>query len=237
MAPEPATPVQIPLDLPFRTALGRADLIVHAGNETAVQWLARWPDWPGRVLALAGPAASGKSHLANVWATDAGALRLDAGALTVNAVPDFAGRPVLIEAADGIVDEVALFHLINLTREQEGFLLLTARAAPARWPVALPDLRSRLGAVPVARLGLPDEATLSALIAKLLADRQLTLDARLLDWVVTRIDRTPAAAAALVSALDRESLRVGGKLNTALVRRVVSAFSGNEGGGDDGAAP
>lgn len=219
-------PVQIPLDLPFRSALGRDDLIVHAGNEAAVAFIARWPDWPGHVLALAGPAAAGKSHLAAIWAADAGARTVRPEELDEALVPEIAGGPVLIEDADAIADETALFHLINLLREEGGSLLLTARAAPARWPVSLPDLRSRLGAVPVASLGLPDEATLAALIVKLLADRQLTLEARLLDWLVTRIDRTPAAARTLVAALDRESLSAGGRLGPALVRRVVAGFAG-----------
>lgn len=232
MAPERG-PVQIPLDLPFRSALGRDDLIVHAGNEAAVNFIARWPDWPGRILALAGPAASGKTHLAEVWAATAGARRIEPAALTSALVPEIAAGPLLIEGADEIADETALFHLINLLREEGGSLLMTARAAPARWPVSLPDLRSRLGAVPVANLGLPDEAILAALVAKLLADRQLSLEARLLDWLVTRIDRTPAAARAVVAALDRESLSVGGRLGPALVRRVVAGFAA----GDDAAPP
>ncbi|RJF86930.1 hypothetical protein D3874_07785 [Oleomonas cavernae] len=214
--------VQLPLDLPFSTALGRDDLIVHGGNETAVQWLARWPDWPGQALALVGPPASGKTHLSAVWSSDVGATVVLPAALSNALVPALAGGPVLIEDADAVGDEEAFFHLINLMREEGGSLLLTARAAPARWPLTLPDLRSRLGAVPVASLGLPDEATLVALIAKLLADRQLSLEARLLDWVVTRIDRTPAAARNLVAALDRESLSAGGRLGPAVVRRVVA---------------
>jgi len=228
--PAERVPVQIPLELPFRSALGRDDFIVHDGNEAAVNFIARWPDWPGRILALAGPAASGKSHLAAIWAADAGARRVDPGALTADIVPELAGHPLLIEGADGIADETALFHLINLLREEGGSLLMTARSAPARWPVSLPDLRSRLGAVPVALLGPPDEATLAALIAKLLADRQLSLEARLLDWLVTRIDRTPAAARAIVAALDRESLSAGGRLGPALVRRVVAGFTAGEDG-------
>ncbi|TDP47922.1 hypothetical protein [Zavarzinia compransoris] len=225
MAPDRPPAAQLPLDLPHRTALGRDDLIVHAGNETAVGWLRRWPDWPGRVLALVGPPASGKTHLSTVWADEVGARRLDPTALTSDLVPALAAGPVLIESADDIADEEALFHLINLTREEGGSLLLTARAAPARWPLALPDLRSRLGAVPVAALGLPDEAVLTALIAKLLADRQLSVEARLLDWAVSRIGRTPAAARALVAALDRESLAAGGRLGPGLFRRVVTAFA------------
>jgi len=227
MPAERPAPVQLPLDLPFRTALGREDLIVHAGNETAVQWLARWPDWPGRVLALVGPPASGKTHLSTVWASDAGAIRVEPSALSAAVVPDLAGRPVLIEAADEVADEAAFFHLINLVREEGGSLLLTACAAPARWPFSLPDLRSRLGALPVASLGLPDEATLAALIGKLLADRQLSLEARLIDWAVTRIDRTPAAARDLVAALDRESLAAGGKIGPGLLRRLVAGPAGD----------
>lgn len=218
-------PAQLALALPFDVALGRDDLIIHDGNREAVAWLGRWPDWPGGILALAGPSASGKTHLATIWALDHGAVSAHPRSLTVADIPDLAGGAVVIEGADAIADQDALFHLINAVREAGGTLLVTASSPPARWPVVLPDLRSRLAALPVARLGLPDEAVLGALIAKHLADRQLALESGLIAWIVSHIDRTPAAARAVAEALDRESLSAGRRLSAPLVRRVVGALA------------
>ena len=106
-------------------------------------------------------------------------------------------------------DERALFHLLNLAREESAFVLLTARVAPAAWDVNIADLRSRLRALPVVTLQSPDDAMLRGLIIKLAADRQLALDEAVVRYLSTRIERSFAAARAAVIALDNEALRQG----------------------------
>ncbi len=144
---------QLPLDLGHRPALSEGDFLVAPCNAEAHAWLERWPDWPGPASVIFGPAECGKTHLAHLFAARSGAVTVAAADLTVADPPRLLGqaRAVVVEDCDragGNLDEAALFHLINLAKEAGGFLLLTGREAPARWAVRLPDLRSRLNAMP-----------------------------------------------------------------------------------------
>jgi chromosomal replication initiation ATPase DnaA len=127
---------------------------------------------------------------------------------------------LVVEDAATARDERALFHLLNLAREEDASLLLTARTAPATWPIATPDLASRLRAVPVATLHAPDDAMLRAVIVKLAADRQLVLDESVLRYVSTRIERSFAAARTAVIKLDNEALRQGRPATRALAAEL-----------------
>ena len=201
-------PRQLALALPHAESFAREDFLEGASNAAALALIERWPDWPDRVLALSGPEGAGKSHLAAIWAERAGARRLSARALgETDLLAALATSALVVEDAGPGVDERALFHLLNLVREEEGWLLLTARTAPARFGVALPDLGSRLRAVPVVALSAPDDALLRALLVKLFADRQVAVDETLVSYLATRIERSFAAARETVALLDREALR------------------------------
>lgn len=189
-------------------SLARADFIAAASNEAALAWLEAWRDWPTGRLCLFGPPGSGRSHLAAVFAGLAGAVPIAPAALTLAAVPVLLpphGR-VVLDDGDAATDERALLHLLNLAAECGGRVLLTGRTAPARWPVRLPDLRSRLAASPAVGLGIPDQALLRAVLAKGAAERQLHLAPSLLDWLAARLPRDLAAAAAAIAALDQRIL-------------------------------
>ncbi len=189
-------------------SLARADFIAAASNEAALTWLEAWRDWPTGRLCLFGPPGSGRSHLAAVFRGLADAAPIAPRALTLAGLPHLLPPHgcVVLDDADAITDERALLHLLNLVAECGGRALLTGRAAPARWPVRLPDLRSRLLASPAVALGIPDQGLLRAVLAKAASERQLHLAPPLLDWLAARLPRNLAAAAAAIAALDQRIL-------------------------------
>ncbi len=213
---------QLTLPLGHRAALGADDFIVSESSREAVAWIDRWPDWPAPGLVIVGPPASGKTHLAEVWRQRSGARAIAAAALVREAVAELAAaRAVVVEDADRGGDERALLHLHNLLREGGGHLLLTGRSPPARWLLGLPDLRSRLAALPVAVLAPPDDTVLEAVMVKLFADRQLLVEPEVVRFLANRLDRSFAAVADAVAALDRAALAHGRAVTVPLVRAVL----------------
>ena len=204
-----AGPRQLALALPHAESFAREDFLAGPSNAAALALIERWPDWPNNILALIGPEGAGKSHLAAIWAEASGARVLAAKLLAGGDLPAAlaTGALVLEDLAFAGLDERALFHLINLAREQGAYVLITSRSPLTSFPVAIRDLASRLRAVPSVTLAAPDDALLRSLIVKLGTDRQLTLDEAVVNYLVNRIERSFAAARAAVARLDEESMR------------------------------
>ena len=202
-------PRQLALALSHDESHAREDFVSGPGNASALALVERWPDWPNQSVVLVGPEGAGKSHLASIWARTAGARFIAARALADADLPStlVTGALVLEDVAPGQVDERALFHLLNLVREEGASLLLTARSAPSGWAIGLRDLASRLRALPVVTLEAPDDALLRAVLMKLCSDRQLVVDESLIDYLATRIERSFGAARDIVARLDAEALR------------------------------
>jgi chromosomal replication initiation ATPase DnaA len=234
------TTQQVPRQLAF--ALGHAesharqDFLSAPCNASALALIERWPDWPDHAVALVGPDGSGKSHLAAIWADAAGARFLSARALAATLPPAAlaTGALVIEDIAPGCFDERAMFHLVNLAREEHAFLLLTARSPPAGWPISLRDLGSRLRAIPVVTITAPDDNLLRAVLIKLFADRQLAVDESLVGFVARRIERSIAAARAVVALLDREAMRQQRRLTRAFAAEVLRLEEARAQGGGRG---
>jgi chromosomal replication initiation ATPase DnaA len=214
-------PRQLALALDHAESYAREDFLSGPCNAEALALIGSWPDWPARAVALVGPEGSGKTHLATIWAAAAGARVISAHSLAEMDVPGaLATGALVIEDATALGDERALFHLINLAREEEAYLLFTARTAPSLWPAVIPDLVSRLRALPVVGLHAPDDAVLGGVMLKLAADRQLTLDDSVVRYLSTHIERSFAAARGAVIALDEEALRQGRPPSRALAAEM-----------------
>lgn len=218
---------QLVFELGHRPAFGREDFLVGPSNEAAVAMIDAWPNWPGPAAALSGPAGSGKTHLAEVWRAAAGAVRLDLSALGEADLPALvAQRAIILEDLATLSDreERALFHLLNLVREEEAALLLTSRAAPGHIEVRLPDLASRLRALPHAELGAPDDALLAGVLVKLFDDRQLRVAEPLIAYLTSRIERSISVLRDVVEALDRASLSGKRPITVPLAAEVLQSL-------------
>jgi chromosomal replication initiation ATPase DnaA len=197
---------QLPLPFEHAPRYGLDDFMPSASNAEALAAVECWPAWPDRVQLLLGPPGSGKSHIARIWAARADAALLTPADLAGD-LDALAARNAVIEDADRVgISEAALFHYLNLVRERGLFLLITARERPAAWSLATPDLVSRLRLAPSVVIEPADDALMRAVLVKLFADRQLSVDASVIEYLALRLDRSLDAADRAVTALDRASL-------------------------------
>ena len=222
---------QLPLALSHAPSYGREDFMPGPSNEVALRLIESWPAWPSPVLLLAGPSGSGKTHLVNIWASTADAKIMEADTLAGLVHPTIVARGAIAieDVAPEAAPEAALFHLINSVREAGGSLLITSRAPADEWHVNLPDLRSRLRMAAPAALGAPDDDLLRKVLVKLFADRQLVVDKPLIDYLISRMERSLSAAVELVETLDREALAAG----RGITRSMASAVLAGTGGSDE----
>lgn len=204
---------QLVLPLPTQSALGRADFITAPGNERAVAFIDSFPNWPALSAVLVGPPASGKSHLATVWAAKAGAPVIEAAAL--EAVPDGA---LVVENVSEATPEAPLFALL----ERGAPLLLTSQILPSQWSFALPDLKSRANALLAFELWAPDEALLMTLAVKLFADRQLQVPEAVVAHMIASLERSPGAIRDFVARVDAEALARKSPINVSLIKGLLA---------------
>jgi chromosomal replication initiation ATPase DnaA len=208
---------QLVLPLDHHEAMRRDDFIAASGNARALAFVEAFPDWAAPAAALYGPPASGKTHLARIWAERSGAAVI--AARDLHDTPP--GALAIENVDDGVGDEAALFALL----ERGGPLLLTARLPPTQWRAGLPDLTSRFAALIAFGLGAPDEALLIALAVKLFADRQLVVPENVVTHLVQQLERSPAALRDFIARADAAALQAQKPINLQLIRGLMADSS------------
>jgi chromosomal replication initiation ATPase DnaA len=221
---------QLVLELPFIQGMGVEDFHLSLFNQAAFRTVSDWPNWPDPVAIMYGPEGCGKSHLAAIWVQAATATILSPSQLVADHIMSLtASGAFLIEDMDrlkqkegSLIDEKALFHLLNLIREAGGHLMITARKPPDQWGIITPDLLSRLRLAPLVEITAPDDALFRVLLAKLLHDRQLQVEPNVIEYLMVRIERSFASARDVVAALDTYSLAKGRKITRAIAADVLN---------------
>lgn len=223
---------QLPLAFEAKRSYARDDFVPGIANEEALALIEAWPAWPGRVCAVWGPQGSGKTHLAEIWRAQAQATALPVRELSVETVADLAGgQGYVIDDADAVEGGAALFHLLNFVNQSGGFLLMTGAEPPQRWRTQVPDLHSRLTAVPGVALQAPDEALIARVLLKLFGDRQLKLPEALIDYLVPRLRRSFADAERIVVLIDTLALQQKRNISVEIGAQALRFLEAERGAG------
>jgi chromosomal replication initiation ATPase DnaA len=209
---------QLPFDYGHQPSHLEDDFIEGQGNRLALAHVRAFPAWPGPLTLLEGPAKSGKSHLARVWLGRADALVADPASLGTLSEGD-PRQPLLIEDADRAgYGEAPLFHVLNQSIRDRRPVMLTAREPIANWPFETDDLKSRARLASRFTLTLSDDIQLTQMFVKLFSDRQVSVDPKVVAFLVARMDRSPEEAVALADLTDSLALSHG----TAITRRIAA---------------
>lgn len=215
---------QLILDLLHREALGREDFLVTSSNSAAVALIDQWPNWPSHAAIILGDEGCGKTHLVEVWRRRNNAALVTADELGASEIPALlqSGALAIEELQSEKLNERALFHALNLAKQESKFLLLTTRLAPAFLPLVIPDLASRLKSLPTIQILPPDDALLRGVLVKLFADRQISVEEGLINYIVIRMPRSLGMARKLVTDIDLLAMTEKTEVNKRLVARVLA---------------
>lgn len=229
---------QYHLPLPQREALSLEDFLPAPANEDAIGWLiGRTPDaWPAHALVLWGPEGTGKTHLLHIWCERMGAAKVEIGdtALLSQIVEGAAPVPAFAvddadrvaacfggDAATNAAQQEWLQHFYNATKAASTPVLLTSRTPPAQWGLVLRDIETRLKSCPAVALHEPDDDLMRGLLLKLFRDRQLMVEAGVVEYLAQRTDRTGAAIRKLVALLDEAALEAGRKISIPFAQKLL----------------
>lgn len=212
----------LPFDQP--PAFDAKDFIVSSSNEEAYLWLQAWPDWSYPCVAIYGESGCGKTHLSSIWQTATGARYLSAEDFNAAALDILFEEPGLfiLDDAHLINREEKFFHFYNHLMSIQGNLLLLSPLAPAHWKMTLPDLRSRLNAMPAIKIFPPDEALLTQVIQKLFTDLQLKVDDAVINFLTKHMERSFKSARLWTTALNTFAMTQKRGITIPVVREILS---------------
>ena len=229
--------LHLSLDFPHYSYMGKEDFIVSSCNKEAFAAVNQWPNWPFFALCIYGPENCGKTHLAHIFSDNISVKehypyqipRINASKITIDMPPLLFGKHhcLVVEDLNENIDEEAIFHLYNMYRNEGGYILFTARQAPARMNIKLPDLRSRLNIIPSIEINEPDDELLSALIIKLFMDRQITVSLDIVNYMLINMQRSFAYAQKLVDKIDNISLAYKRAVSITIVKEAIAELAHN----------
>ncbi len=219
---KPGNPNQMVFDLGHKTSFDEVDFVVTDANQMAMDHIRMFPNWPGPLTLITGPAKSGKSHIGGIWSQLAGAIA--PGGPEIEAVAALGGtQAVLLDDVERAgFEERALFHLLNQSIRDFRPVLMTARVDPGSWPFKTDDVKSRVRLAAHFEVSGADDVQLAQMFVKLFDDRQLVVDPKIISYLVARMERSAQEVVLLVSLMDTMALSLGKSITRKIAARALA---------------
>tara|TARA_B100001179_G_scaffold223858_1_gene201905 strand:- start:1611 stop:2267 length:657 start_codon:yes stop_codon:yes gene_type:complete len=201
----------------------KENFFVSNSNLEAFEILNNWPKWIKKFINLYGEKYSGKSHLAKIFELKSTCLNISEKNFTEEILIKFKTKQsLIIEDYQNNISENLLYSLINIVEQENKYLLITSEKPINEFNYKLNDLVSRLNNFLYIKLGAPDDELIYALIVKNFSDRQITIDKKLIDYIIKRIDRSYESIFIFISKVDQLSLQKGKPINLEVIKKVLS---------------
>jgi chromosomal replication initiation ATPase DnaA len=208
---------QMTFDMDFEPDYSPSRFIVSDSNRAAYNMIIQYPHWKENTLLLVGEPGSGKTHLAHIWLEHSAGEWFDVEEM--HALPK---KPVVVDHIEKIENEEGLFHLLNHAKNDHVPMLLLSDVPASQLPFSLPDLTSRLKALPVVQIEPADDRLLQDVMLKQFADRQLAIESDVMSYLIPRMDRSLAAVSQMVAKIDQASLEAGRTITVPFLSKLLS---------------
>lgn len=204
-----------------------SNFVVTQSNQDAFEHITKWPEWTINNIVLFGDAGVGKSHLAHIWLKRSNGIRLDLDEINTKIIEKY--KNLLIEDIDSNqIKHHNLFHVINLVKEIEGFLLLTSKTSPTSLITKIPDLNSRIRSFSPVKINKPDDYLLEIMILKIFSDKNIMVDEKVIKFLLKRVERSISGIILLIQKINEKSLEEKRPITVPLVSELINSSEDNE---------
>ena len=198
------------------------DFYVSKSNKTVFETLSNWPKWEKNFLNISGDRYSGKTHLINIFLKKFKGIKINASEISNQILKDIKiYENIIIENLDDNVDENLFFTLLNIIDQDNKFLIATSVKSIVEISFKLNDLNSRSKNFLLSYIERPDDELMFALILKNLSDRQISIDKKLIDYIIKRIDRSYSKIFDFIYKIDEISLKRKKSIDFKIIKEVL----------------
>jgi len=198
------------------------DFYVSTSNKNIFDLLNKWPKWEKNFLNINGQKFSGKTHLVNIFLKKFKGIKLNANMLNndeLNKIKDY--ENIILEDLDNKVNEKLIYSLFNIIDQENKFIIVTSKKPIVDIDFALTDLKSRTKNFLLQRIEKPDDELMFAIILKNLSDRQISLDKKIIDFIIKRIDRSYGKIFDFIYKIDELSLKKKKSIDFKIIKEAL----------------
>ena len=213
---------QLLLELDYKTNFNEHDFYLSKSNSNAFNLINRWPDWNKKILNISGEKFSGKSHLANIFKLKSKAFLINGNKIDNSIFKSLKlHESIIIDDFEECNEEEILYSIFNLIDQDSKYLLINSLKPINEIKFKLPDLGSRSKNCLYVKIENPDDELLFAIILKNFSDRQIKIDEKIINFIISRIDRSYRKIDEFIYKIDELSLKKKKPINLKTIKEIL----------------